>query len=129
MYILSSLIHHIETRKQRTQQKRTALQLLTFSGVVRSSHVELRYATPIATISGFGVQRLAIPPPKSLLIPSRSGANNVPALTRLWQRVRRLSSIQLLRGPLQSPGLAREPRYKGAALRLIKGSRHASIPG
>ena len=126
MDVLSALIRDMHMRKQRTQQKRMALQLLTFSGVVRAGHVELRYGAPVATITAFRTQRLAIMPPKAQLTPSRPGANNVTVLKRFWQRVRSLSSIQPLRKPIQPSGLSRHAtRYKGTALRLIKGTSRA----
>lgn len=34
-------------KRERTQQKRTALHMLALSGVVRPSHIEPRYYTPI----------------------------------------------------------------------------------
>ena len=43
----------IQLHRAHKQQKRTALEMLTLSGVVRPSHVEPRYATPIARITAF----------------------------------------------------------------------------
>jgi len=45
MHALSSLIHSIKLRTARDKKKRTALHMLAASGVVRLSHVELRYPT------------------------------------------------------------------------------------
>ena len=47
MRVLSSPIEYIKLRSAHKKQKRTALHMLALSGVVRPSHVELRYATPI----------------------------------------------------------------------------------
>ena len=85
MDILCALIHGMQMRKQRTQQTRTAMQLLTFSGVVRSSHVELRYATPIATITAFRAQGPAIVrgrAPFSRLLAAARGHGMAVALSR-----------------------------------------------
>ena len=46
MHVLSSPIQYIKLRRAHKKQKRTALHMLALSGVVRPSHVELRYATP-----------------------------------------------------------------------------------
>ena len=40
------LLHHFQIYRARTRQKRKALRMLALSGVVRPSHVELRYAIP-----------------------------------------------------------------------------------
>ncbi len=91
MDILFSLTHDMQMRKQRTQQKRTALQLLTFSGVVRSSHVELRYATPIATITAFRAQRATNQHPLIQRFPLRSWERNIGLhLKQTWHWVRSL---------------------------------------
>ena len=58
MDILCSLIHDIQMRRQRTQQKRTALQMLTVSGVVRPGHVELRYPTILVSRTAYQEQRV-----------------------------------------------------------------------
>ena len=51
MHVLSSLIHYIKLRRTRNKQLRTALHMMAASGVVRPSHVELRYTTPFARIT------------------------------------------------------------------------------
>jgi hypothetical protein len=43
--LMYSLMHPLTLRGAHNQQKRTALHLLAASGVVRASHVELRYPT------------------------------------------------------------------------------------
>jgi len=59
MSVLSSLIHYMKWRRVPTKQKRTALQMLVVSGVVRASHVELHYATPFPRITAFRTQPTA----------------------------------------------------------------------
>jgi hypothetical protein len=59
MYVLTSLIHYMKLRRAPTKQKHTALHMLVVSGVVRSSHVELRYVTPLARFTAFRAQPTA----------------------------------------------------------------------
>jgi hypothetical protein len=66
MHVLSSLIHYLTLRRARTKQTRTALHMLALSGVVRPGHVELRYATPLASMTAFRAQPTAIEPTPSL---------------------------------------------------------------
>jgi hypothetical protein len=40
-------LHHLRAYVKRSRQKRKALLMLALSGVVRPSHVELRYAIPL----------------------------------------------------------------------------------
>lgn len=46
-----SLLHSIAISRDRAKQKRTALRMMTLSGVIRPSHVELRYGTQPAISS------------------------------------------------------------------------------
>ena len=71
MHVLTSPIHYIKWRRVHTKQKRTALYMLALSGVVRPSHVELRYATPIASITAFRAQPTAIKHPQTQPVPSQ----------------------------------------------------------
>ncbi|OAI49322.1 hypothetical protein AYO43_03210 [Nitrospira sp. SCGC AG-212-E16] len=50
MHVLSSPIQYIKLRRAHKKQKRIALHMLAVSGVVRPSHVELRYASPIVNM-------------------------------------------------------------------------------
>jgi hypothetical protein len=43
-------LHHLRTYVERTRQKRKALLMLALSGVVRPSHVELRYGIPLMKV-------------------------------------------------------------------------------
>jgi hypothetical protein len=45
MPLFSALIHYVKLRGAHNRQKRTALLMLALSGVIRPSHVELRYPT------------------------------------------------------------------------------------
>lgn len=44
------LLHQFQIYRARTRQKRKALRMLALSGVVRPSHVELRYAMPFLNL-------------------------------------------------------------------------------
>ena len=59
MHVLSSPIQYIKLRRAHKKQKRNALHMLAVSGVVRPSHVELRYQTPIASMLAFRAQSTA----------------------------------------------------------------------
>ena len=43
-------LHQFRIYRARTRQKRKALRMLALSGVIRPSHVELRYAIPLLNI-------------------------------------------------------------------------------
>jgi hypothetical protein len=51
--------------------------MLALSGVVRPSHVEIRYATHIASITAFRAQPTAIKHPQIHPIPSQSWDHNI----------------------------------------------------
>ncbi len=88
MYILSFLIRDIEMRKQRTQQKRIALQLLTFSGVVRPGHVELRYPTTLIGRTAYHPQRITSQHPLIQPFPLRSWERTIALhLKQTWHWV------------------------------------------
>jgi hypothetical protein len=75
----------IQLRRAHKQQKRTALEMLTLSGVVRPSHVEPRYATPIARITAFRTQPTAIEPTQPRSIPTRPWKFDLTSnLKRAW---------------------------------------------
>ena len=51
MHVLTSLIQYMKLRRvesKQKRQKRTVLHMLAASGVVRPSHIELRYTKPFA---------------------------------------------------------------------------------
>ncbi|MBU6482656.1 MAG: hypothetical protein KGS09_19205 [Nitrospirae bacterium] len=103
MHTLSSSIHYIKLRRARKEQKRTALRMLTLSGVVRPSHVELRYAAPIASITALRAQPMATERPQSQPLPGRSCEHMITLnMTRAWQWTRSLSSslVQLAKKPI-----------------------------
>jgi hypothetical protein len=45
--MLYTLLHSIKNSRARAKQKRNALHMMALSGVIRPSHVELRYGTPL----------------------------------------------------------------------------------
>jgi len=103
MHILSSLMHYLPLRGTHNKQKRTALHLLAASGVVRASHVELRYATPIAGIAAFRAQPTAIGHPQTHPIPLPSWDHDTTLnmkQTRQWARSLSSSLVQLAKKPI-----------------------------
>jgi len=92
MHVLPSLMHYITLRGAHNKQKRTALHLLAASGVVRPSHVEIRYATPIARITSFRAQPTGIEHPQTQPIPLRSWGHTITLnMKQTWQWARSLS--------------------------------------
>jgi len=93
MHVLSSQIHSMKLRKERKKQTRTALHMLALSGVVRPSHVELRYTTPLANITAFRAQAPTTENPLIQPIPLPSWEHK-PTLDRnqTWQWVCSLPS-------------------------------------
>jgi hypothetical protein len=103
MHALSSPIQYIKLRRSRTKQKRNALHMLALSGVVRPSHIELRYATPIASITAFRTQPTAIGHPQPYPIPLPSWDHDTTLnmkQTRQWARNLSSSIVQLAKNPI-----------------------------
>ena len=103
MHVISSQIQYMKLRRARTKQKRTALHMLALSGVVRPSHVELRYAIPIASITAFRAQPTAIEHPQTQPIPLRSWERNITLnikQTRQWTRSLSSALVQLAKKPI-----------------------------
>jgi len=103
MHVLSSPIRYIKLCRAHKRQKRTALHMLALSGVVRPSHVELRYATPIASITAFRTQPSAMEYPEILPIPSQSWDHMITLnikQTGQWARSFSSSLVQLARKPI-----------------------------
>jgi hypothetical protein len=72
--------------------------MLAVSGVVRPGHVELRYATPIASITAFRAQPNAIKHPQTQAIPSQPENCNITLnikQTRQWTRNLTSAIVQL----------------------------------
>jgi len=103
MHIFPSQMHYLALRGPHNKQKRTALQMLALSGVVRPSHVELRYATPITRIAAFRAQPTAIEHPQTQPIPLRSWEHTITLnMKQTWQWARSLSFdiVQLANKPI-----------------------------
>ena len=103
MYVLFSPIQCIKLRRAHKKQKRTALHMLSLSGVVRPSHVEIRYAAPIAIITAARVQPTAMGYPLNHPLPLRSWDHNITLnMNQTWQWARNLSStiVHLVKNPI-----------------------------
>ena len=106
MFVLCSPIHYIKSRRTYMKQKRTVLRMLALSGVVRPGHVELRYATPIASIIAFRAQPTAVKHPQTQPIPSQPENFHVALnIKQAWQWTRNISSVivQLASKPIVLP--------------------------
>ena len=108
MFVLCSPIrYNIKSRRTYMKQKRTVLYMLALSGVVRPSHVELRYATPIASITALRAQPTAIKHPQTQPIPSQPENFHVALniIKQAWQWTRNISSVivQLASKPVVLP--------------------------
>ena len=103
MHVLSSPIQSIKLHRAHKKQKRTALHMLALSGVVRPSHVELRYATPIASITAFQTQPTAIEDSQTHPVPLPSWDHNITLnmkQTGQWARSLSSSLVQLVKKPI-----------------------------
>ena len=88
MSALSSVIQYIKylrLRRARRKQKLTAFLMLAHSGVVRASHVELHYLTPIARNPSTRTQPAVVGLPLIHTIPYRS-SNHEISQTPQWAR-------------------------------------------
>ena len=104
MHDLSSPIQYIKLRRAHMKQKRTALRMLALSGVVRPSHVELRYATRVASVSAFRAQPTSIGDPQTHPVPLPSWDHNITLnmkQTQQWARSLSCSLVQLVQKPIQ----------------------------
>jgi hypothetical protein len=93
----------IQLRRAHKQQKRTALEMLTLSGIVRPSHVEPRYATRIARITAFRTQPTVIESTQPRSIPTGPWKFDLTSnLKQAWLWMWPLSSIfvQLKKKPI-----------------------------
>jgi hypothetical protein len=103
MHALSFPVQYIKLRRARTKQKRNALYMLALSGVVRPSHVELRYATPIASITAFRTQPTATGHPQPHPIPLPSWDHDTTLnmkQTRQWACNLSSSIVQFAKNPI-----------------------------
>ena len=106
MYVFFSPIHYIKSRRTYFKQKRTALHMLALSGVVRPSHIELRYATSITSLTTFRTQPTAINHPQTSPIPLQSDSRNVALnikQARQWTRNFSSVLVQLAKQPVVLP--------------------------
>ena len=96
MHVLTSPIQYIKLLRALKKQKRTALHMLVLSGVVRPSCVELRYSTPIASITAFRRQLIVteLSQTHPISLPS-SGNNATLNVTQTGQWTHSLSASVL----------------------------------
>jgi hypothetical protein len=103
MHVLPSPIQYIKLRSAHKKQKRTALHMLALSGAVRPSHVELRYAAPIASITASRAQSAVVWYPQTHPVPLRSWDHDTTLnkkQTLQWARNLSSSLVQLAKKPI-----------------------------
>jgi hypothetical protein len=105
MPILSSTIQSLKVRRTHKKQTRTALHMLALSGVVRPGHIELRYATPITSITAFRSQPAAVDLPQIQPIPSQPESHDIICAmtqTRPWTESLVSAMVQFAKRPVMS---------------------------
>jgi hypothetical protein len=107
MQVLSSPIQYIKLRRAHKKQKRIALHMLAVSGVVRPSHVELRYEAPIVNMMSVSHGHAAITgQPLTHPVPLPSWSHNIiPNVKQTPQWGRSVSSaiVQFVKKPILFP--------------------------
>ena len=104
MHVLSSPIQYIKLRRAHKKRKRNVLHMLALSGVVRPSHVELRYASRVANVTAFRAQPASSEDPQTHPVPLPSWDHNIminTKQTRQWARSLSSSLVQLANKPIQ----------------------------
>ena len=107
MHVLSSPIQYIKIRRAHKKQKRTALHMLALSGAVRPSHIEIRYAAPIASNTASHAQPTGIGHPLTHPLPLQSWDHKITlSMNQTWQWARSLSSaiVHLAKKPIVLQG-------------------------
>jgi hypothetical protein len=105
MHVFSSPIQYIKLRRARRKQTQTALHMLSVSGVVRLSHIELRYSTPIANTTAFRRQP-TVSGHQSHPLPLPSWDHNTPHNMKQagqWARLLSSSLVQIAKKPIVFP--------------------------
>lgn len=107
MHVFASPIQYIKLRRAHRKQKQTALHMLSVSGVVRLSHVELRYSTPVANTTSFR-RRAATLEHQTHPLPLPSWDHNTTHNMKQagqcqWARILSSSLIQIANKPIVFP--------------------------
>ena len=107
MHVLSTPIQYIKLRRAHEKQKRIALHMLAVSGVLRPSHIELRYEAPITSMMSASHGHAATTgQPLTHPVPLSSWDHNIiPNVKQIPQWERSLSSaiVQLAKEPILFP--------------------------
>ncbi len=105
MHAFSSPIQYIKLRRAHRKQKQTALHMLSVSGVVRLSHVELRYSTPVANTTSFRRQAAALEQQTHPLPLPSWNHNTTPNMKQAgqWARILSSSLVQIAKKPIVFP--------------------------
>ena len=105
LHVFSSSIQYIKLRRARRKQTQTALHMLSVSGVVRLSHVELRYSTPIANTTAFRRQPTVLRhQTHPLPLPSwECDTTRNKKQAGQWARLLSSSLVQIAKKPIMFP--------------------------
>jgi hypothetical protein len=96
MRMLISPIHYLRKQRARRKQLRTALHMLSASGVVRLGHIEPRYFEPPSHVDAFYRQGR-----KRYRPGSTAGANAVDKSGLDWMKLRQLVGTLRTSRPLR----------------------------
>ncbi len=108
MQAISSKIHELKLRHARTRQKRAALHMLTLSGVIRPSHSELRYETPLARMTAQDSESTALQQSQPRPTPLPLWEQDLTtSLSTTWHHIGNLSSslVQLAKNRSSFSGI------------------------
>jgi hypothetical protein len=99
--MLHTLLHSIKNSRARAKQKRNALRMMALSGVIRPSHVELRYGTPLRSLPA-----LWQPTKTETSLPTER------TLARVWHREIQASGNQMRQWMLATSKILTQPARK-----------------
>jgi hypothetical protein len=105
MHVFSSPIQYIKLRRAHRKQKQTVLHMLSVSGVVRLSHVELHYSTPVANTTFYRREAAALKQQTHPLpLPScdHNTTHNMKQAGQ-WTRILSSSLVQIAKKPIVFP--------------------------
>jgi hypothetical protein len=104
MHSLTSPIQYLKLRRVHKKRKQIALHMLALSGVVRPSHVELRYQTQMAHNTASDGPSARSGDPLTHPLPLRSWDHRITLTTkqtRQWASSLSSAIVQLAKSPIQ----------------------------
>lgn len=97
MSMLHTPLHYIKASRSRATQKRNALHMMALSGVIRPSHIELRYGTPLTSLDALCPQSATRETPLlTERTPVLAWQHDMQArVQRIWQWMRTTSKTMM----------------------------------